>query len=310
MRKNKVKLNKNGEPEIHEAERNEACREAALVAITAAAEVKRTYYMTSKIVRKETKVYNALKSKVRAMNVNAARDRITEAESRVEAGLDPNAVASIDSLHARMTEQKRMAAERRTENLRRRRGDLEEQKRLKQLKMGVVNAWHDRPFKTQRPVNGIPGSKQIKVGPRARAIQETAARKLLQEQQRWAFSVPGKLQQPWSGSSCRGHTTTTTSTNNNSSRPATATRPSSSGAFTRKGTNAQQCQTSHRVNPSREGIHVGSAEYFDLDGLWRTATGDQTGGKFTDSRYERERAAFTSQQFYTAWLPADEVMPS
>jgi hypothetical protein len=308
MRKNKAKLNKNGEPEIHEAERNEACREAALVAITAAAEVKRTYYITSKIVRKEAKVYSALKSKVRAMNVNAARDRITEAESRVEAGLDPNDVASIDSLHERMTEQKRMAAERRSEALRRQRVELEEQKRLKQLKMGVVNAWHDRPFKTQRPLNGIPGSKQIKVGPRACAIQETAARKLQQEQQRWAFSVPGKLQRPWSGSSCHGHITK--STNNNSTRPATATRPSSLGDFTSRGTNAQQYQTSNRVNPSRVGIQVGSAEYFDLDGLWRTATGEQTGGKFTDSRYERERAAFSSQQAYTAWFPTDEVMPS
>lgn len=197
---------------------------------------------------------------------------------------------------------------RRIEALRRQRAQLKEQTRLKQLKSGVLQAWHDRPFKIQHPVNAIPGSKQIKIGPRACAMQATVARKLQQDQQRWAFSSPGKqLQRPWSGSSCHGHTTK--NTNSDSTRPATATRPSSSDAFTRRGT-TQQCQTSNRVDPSRVGIgiQVGSAEYFDLDGLWRTATGEQTGGKFTDSRYERERAAFSSQQAYTAWFPTDEVI--
>merc|ERR1712028_149287 len=41
--------------------------------------------------------------------------------------------------------------------------------------------------------------------------------------------------------------------------------------------------------------------------LWRAATGEQTGGRFTDSHFERHRAEFHDRATFTAWRPGNEV---
>jgi len=256
------------EPEINEAERNEAVAEAAEYAIRAAAEAKAAYKAASAIVKKEVRVYKALKAKVRSMNANSSSDRRKAARERQREGQQPEEQSTMSDLHTLMSTKKQHERSRGGEMRRNQKVRQQALRRQKLLKMGQ-KAWHAHEWSKEFPVSTVAGAIPSKLGPRATAINKYKQQSAGKRNLRWAVE---KKQHAWD-------------------KPIP---------------NSQEREEDERVARGCK-LDLGVTEFFEVNGLWRPATGEQCGGKWTDSRFERHRAAFHHRQSLTPWHPTNEV---
>ena len=173
-----AKKKRDPESEEDNEERNHASAKAAAIAITAAQEVAAQVKKARELVKREVNTYLALVARVRSMNANAAsarKARIKEAREEVEEEI------SMQHLHCKMSLSKRSEEARRNAKVRKALA-----RRKETLIMGVVPAWHDHAWSTERPINTIPGFRLGGQGVRSKAIQKQQAREQTRVRQRWA----------------------------------------------------------------------------------------------------------------------------